>query len=1743
NQQRLCPLGVMGEICVGGDGVALGYIKRDDLTKEVFLANPFQSEVEKKANQNARIYRTGDLGRWNQDGLLEYGGRNDFQVKIKGIRIELGEVESRLSNIESVDNALVVALEDDNQAKYLCGYYVSKSEIDGQIIRDEMSEHLAAYMIPDYFVWLVEFPLTVNGKIDRKGLPKPDKSSGEVYIAPSTEEEKLICEAFAEVLGIEEVGVKSNFFQLGGNSLKMIKLVSRLQQHFEVSVVDVFQHKTPESLANLNKASGPQKLIEKVNPREYYPVSFAQERLYVASQIAGVSVLYNIPFHLKLVGNLDVNRLHQAFVKLSERYSSLRTKFQYKNSEIVQIVTDSIQGDDNINLEGNKTIKSNIESEFSVFVQPFNLMKDNLFRVKLLEVKPQEHYLFLDFHHIIFDGESIDPFLNDLSRLYAGENLTPLEVDYTDYAVWQREGSGLEVFQEHKNYWLNQFSTIDIDQLNLPLDFKRTDKIAIEGKTLIKQLSETLLNNLQKLNAKEQLSLYSLCLSAFALLLNRYSNQNQLIIGCPVSGRSKAELQESVGMFVNTLPLPFTIDQQQSSHSYLHQVQKSVLGLIANQEYQMEDLIDELKLSSEGGRNPLFDVVFNFLEASESVVHKNKDELQFIYEHEPESEEGEAKFDLSLDCEIGPDGLNIMFNYRTSLFRKETIQKMLTHYINILQGITNINHIYNKLSTLEILSKAEKHKILNEFNSNKSSYPSNKSFIDLFETAAAKYPENFAVISGTKKYTYYQLLNLINYVAISIEKYFINSEQIIPISVNRNESIIVFALAIQKLGGAYIFIDPSLPKDRREYLADESDSKIILVDDSSIDAYGNFNCESICFESFLNKINSDEIYHLKSKAIPKGLFGIITTSGSTGLPKGSMIEHRNFINFAYYYNELMGITNNSQIASYASFSFDVSIATNFTPLVCGATVHIIQSEIRMDISKLSSYFHLEKITHTFFPTPIGELYMKEANTTASLVAMAIGGEQLKYFKKQTYKVINAYSPSECTVAILMGEVATENSTEITLGQVQANNKVYILDENFNICPIGVSGELYIGGDQVGRGYYKNIEITNERFIEHESYGRIYKSGDLCKWTDTGEVVYLGRIDFQVKISGYRIELGEIENRILEIPEINDAIVLALDDDTGNKVLCGYYESKEEIEKTIIKAKLQENLPEYMVPNFFIHLTKFSLTPNEKVDRKALPSPNFTVSMEVYFSPSTEEEKLICKAFGEILGIDEVSVKSNFFQLGGNSLKMIKLVSKLQQHFEVSVVDVFQHKTPESLAKLSKASGVQQIIKKVKARDYYPVSFAQERMFITDQVLGENVVYNIPLKLRIDGDLDRERLGLALDNLIKRYQSLRLNFGFKGEKIVQTIKSEIEIKKEFEKINKEEIDSEFESFIQPFDLEKDVLFRVKLLKVNSQTHYLLLDLHHIIFDGGSIEPMLEDLSKLYSGVSLPELEVDYTDYAVWQREEGGLNVFQKHKSYWLNQFNDLEVESLNLPMDITPKEKVDGDTLSENISTEVLDRLSQIATQEQISIYSLCLSAYVLLLNRYSGQDILVIGCLVNGRSQAELQESVGMFVNTLPLPFSIDKTQSIHSYLHQVQKSVLGFIANQEYQMEDLINELKLSSEGGRNPLFDVVFDCVDARETIENKNELQFIHEIDNEETDGKFNLSLDCEANPDGLNVMFNYRKSLFAKETIQGILSHYVQILTEISSLDLSASMTNDITLLSKPESKYLVEELNQ
>ncbi len=1274
SQLNPVPIGVLGELCIGGAGVARGYLNRADLTAEKFVANPYVP--------GERLYRTGDLARWMPDGHVDFIGRMDDQVKIRGFRIELGEVEAQLLAVAGIEKAIVTAWENEDGDKDLCAYVVASEALNLPELRSTLQPKLPGYMIPTYVVPLDRFPLTPNGKIDRKALPAPEArlEGGTEYVAPRTELEEQLVRIWQSVLNHHQIGIQDNFFEVGGHSLRATTLMAKIHQELnhKLALRDIFQYPTIEQLVQVMGEDRTQQTyvsIPVAEEREYYPVSSAQKRMYVLSHLEGGEVSYNMPGALIIEGSLDKKRLEQAFRQLIARHEALRTRFEMVDGEVIQWIESSAP----FSVEYVQASEEETPQYVQDFVRAFDLAQAPLLRVQLIENGPGRHVMLYDMHHIISDGVTEGIIVQEFSQLYEGQELPPLRIQYKDYAVWQHADMQSERLRAQESYWLKTMSG-EIPALDMPTDFTRPAVQRLEGTRFEFAIRMEDSEQLKQLAAQTGSTLYMVLLAAYSTLLHKYTGQEDIIVGTPIAGRPHAELGSLVGVFLNTLAIRNYPCGDKTFLDYLQEVKEHALRAYEHQEYPFEELVEKLNLTRDTSRNALFDTMFEL-----KTFEQQEFELEGLTFKPYPTDNPTSKFDLTLDAVEQPEGILCSLEYSTALYKPETIARFAQHFTELIRAITL--HPQQPLAALDMVTVEEKAQILYGFGDvgvSEVAAEAEVLFHAYVEEQAQLVPDHVAVVYEEQQLTYRQLNERANQLTRRLRKEGIGRESIVGILSERSVDMLVGVLAVWKAGGAYVPLDADYPSERIRFMLEDSGATVLLTQTSlqertqawlneSQGALGEGKTEgeletAVSAETMerdrLNEgvsLKSDSksgreaaselatglrlhtVLALDDESLytgdvtdvdhinePHDLAYVIYTSGTTGRPKGVMIEHRSLVNTAAAYRRDYRLNQFPvRLLQLASFSFDVFVGDIARTLYNGGTMVICPKDDRIDPSRLYGWIRDYQIT-VFESTPALivpfmqhvyehglDMSSLELLITSSDSCSVTDYRVLQERFGADIRIINSYGVTEAAIdSSFYDEELSKlpSSGNVPIGQAWLNARFYIVDSQLNPVPIGVLGELCIGGIGVARGYLNRADLTAEKFVANPYVPgeRLYRTGDLARWMPDGNVDFIGRMDYQVKIRGYRIELGEIETAIQRVPGVRQAVVIDRTDERGHKYLCGYITGETELRIEEVQATLEAGLPAHMVPARLMRLETIPLTSNGKIDRKALPEPEGSI---------------------------------------------------------------------------------------------------------------------------------------------------------------------------------------------------------------------------------------------------------------------------------------------------------------------------------------------------------------------------------------------------------------------------------------------------------------------------------------------------------------------------------------------------
>jgi len=1273
-------IGGSGKLYVSGSGVARGYLNKPELTLEKFVPNPF---IEGK-----RMYDTGDLACWLPDGNIEFLGRKDHQVKIRGYRIELGEIENTILQYSEDLKQVVVEVKENNQEKVLVAYFVSAANLEKAQLRSFLQEKLPDYMVPGFYIELEKLPLTPNGKIDRNALPgiSVEDVIRKEYVGPRNKTEENLVLIWKEVLGIEQIGITDNFFELGGHSLIIAQVINRTHKQLgkTVSFKVFFANPTIEGLSKELQEKN-FIAIPTATEAASYPLTSSQSRLWILSQLEGGSLAYNMPAAVKLTGVVDETKFEESFKRLIARHEILRTSFKTDQSgDVRQYIVPTEQVNFTI-AEQDYSARENQGEAIADYLQainnePFDLEQAPLVRASLIKLKEEEHVFFLSLHHIIGDGWSIEVLISEVVKTYNALTqgteiaLPELSLQYKDYAVWLNDEIQQEQYQASEHYWLEQFAG-ELPVLDLP-SFKTRPLIqTYNGDSLTHRFSRVFLDKLKRFSKEQDLTLFMSLMAGINALLHKYTGQDDIIIGTPIAGREHPDLEHQIGLYLNTLAIRTQLKKETSFADLAASQKETLLGAYEYQSYPFDVLVGKLNLKRDTSRTALFDILV-VLQNQGQLNNLNNEELANFQVSDYEFSRKTSQFDVSFTF-AETEGLDLTIEYNTDIYDAYLIERMFTHFENLVTGALEQPEM--PIHEIDYLTKEEEQELLVGFNDTAVSYPKDKTIIDLFEDQVAGTPNNIAVVFDETQLTYQELNEKANQLAFYLrDRYAVEADDLIGIKLDRSEKMLIVILGILKSGAAYVPIDVNYPQERIAYIEKDSNSKIV-IDEEALGVFTEVQQE-------YSKANPEKINK------PHDLAYVIYTSGTTGNPKGVMVEHGNAAALINWSKLEFDQSEFEIMYAATSYCFDLSIYEIFYTLAIGKKIRVLHNalEIKDHINEEN------KVALNTVPSVVRSL-LEDKIDLKNVVFINMAGEIVPpdiVEKLQTEKieVRNLYGPSEDTTYSTSYKALHQTYINFPIGKPISNTQVYILDADFHLVPAGVAGKIYVSGAGVARGYFGKPELTNEKFISNPFAAgeRMYDTGDLGRWLPDGNIEFLGRKDHQVKIRGYRIELGEIENAILLYSENLKQVIVESKEVNQEKVLIAYLVSSANVDKTGLKKFLQEKLPDYMVPGFYVELEKLPLTPNGKVDRKVLPGiSGDDIMRNEYVAPRNEVENKLVLIWQEVLGIQKIGATDNLFELGGNSLSATRLISLIHNEFEVKITinDLFKNRTLEDLAVL------------------------------------------------------------------------------------------------------------------------------------------------------------------------------------------------------------------------------------------------------------------------------------------------------------------------------------------------------------------------------------------------------------------------------------------------------------------------
>ncbi|MFC4125877.1 non-ribosomal peptide synthase/polyketide synthase [Nocardia rhizosphaerae] len=1814
---RPVPVGVAGELYVAGAQVARGYRDRAALTAGRFVACPWEP--------GARMYRTGDLVRWSAEGTLEYLGRNDDQVKLRGFRVELGEVESALLSRPGVGQAVALIHRDGHRGDQLVAYLVPSSvpnttaaqrqstEVPTQaavVVQpsqtldvDALAEHLrrtlAPQLVPAAFVVLDALPLTPNGKLDRRALPAP-VFTARAFRAPAAGAEAEVAAVFGAVLGVERVGADDDFFALGGNSLIATKVVSRLGAALGVTVPLQTLFEAPvvaELAALLNGAevvAARPALVAAERPQRI-PLSYAQQRMWFLNQFDTDSVADNIAAAIRLAGPLDPAALTAAVADVFTRHEALRTRYPAVDGIPFQQVLAAEQL--TISLTPQPLDPADLADRIrAVAAVPFAVDQEPPVRLHLLRTGADEHVLVLVLHHIAADGWSVAPLTRDLMVAYAARlartapQWSPLPVQYADFALWQRAVLGAEddpdsPMARQIDFWTAELADLP-DLLALPSDRPRPAVASGRGARHTFAVPAALADRLRTVAVDANASLFMVLHAAFAAMLAKLSGQQDISIGTPVAGRGDEAVDELVGMFVNTLVLRTQVRPGATFAELVATVRDGDLRALAHAEVTFDRLVEALNPERSSARHPLFQVMFDFQNNAETRL-----ELAGLTASEIEIDTGTAKFDLHLTVREAGDGLLARFEYATDLFDPTTITDFGTRLLRVLDAVSADPSVV--IGDIDLLAAAERTRILREWNDTEYPGAESMTLVSLFAAQAARTPEAIAVTTDGVSVTYAEFTARVNRLARLLISLGVGPDRTVALGMDRSLDLVVAMYAVLAAGGAYVPLDPSHPADRLAQVLAAADPVCVLTR-----ATDGLDLPAMTRAPVLDLEQLDTGDHAAdpltdadrlATLTPAAAAYLIFTSGSTGTPKGVVVSHGAIVNRLVWMQDAYRLTQADTVLQKTPATFDVSVWEFFWPLQIGARLVLARPDGHRDPAYLADLIDAESVTVAHFVPSMLSVFVAalepesagthggavvDAARCGSLRMVFASGEALAPGPAQRLRgltgtaVHNLYGPTEAAVDVTFHEVTDADVLTVPIGAPVHNTRVYVLDGRLRPVHVGVPGELYLAGAQLARGYAGRADRTADRFVadpfvtgDHARGSRMYRTGDLVAWTADGELEYLGRTDFQVKLRGLRIELGEIEAALSALPEIAQAAVLVRDDR-----LVAYLVADADLDSAAVRDTLARTLPAYMVPSAFVVLDAFPLNTSGKLDRRALPDP--VVEAAVFRAPGTEAERIVASTFATVLGFPadrEVGLDDDFFALGGNSLTATQVVARLGAALDtqIPVRLLFDAPTVAALAERCagrRGSGRLALTKYERPRRI-PLSAAQRRMWFLNRYLADadgpgDAVDNIPIALRLSGDLDLAALEPALADVIARHETLRTSYPDSPDGPEQLVADATAIALRPEPTTPAELPGLLRSLAAVrFDLTAEIPLRAALFTLSPAEHVLVLVVHHIAADGFSLGPLATDLMTAYAARragSVPAwapLPIQYADYTLWQHEMLGTatdptSTAAGQLAFWRRELAGLG-EQLELPADRPRPEESSfrGGVHRFQIDSDLHSELRELARKHEATLFSTLHAALAVLLARLSGTGDIAIGTPVAGRGDAAVDGLIGMFVNTLVLRTQIDPRAEFESTLDTVRAADLDALSHAEIPFEEVVDAVAPARARNRHPLFQVALVLQNFTVPALAMAGITAAP-VDIDAAVAKFDLQFtvresdDVDGRADGMGIEIAYATDLFDAGSIAVLARRFAQVLAAVVADP--TVVVGDIQLLSAEEQQRTLHD---
>lgn len=1779
-EKKIVPIGIFGEIYIGGAGVAKGYID-EHMTSEKFM---------KIKGYNGIYYKSGDCARWLMNGELEFVGRLDNQLKINGFRVEPKEIELAFTKYFGVVAASFIVQMSDTEGNYLALAYESEEAFKIKEIKAHLLRQIPDYMIPRRFLNVKSLPLTVNGKVDEalliEMLLEPTKSKSP---ARNPFDQKVLT-IISRVLHLSDLGIDDNFFEIGGHSISAVKIISKLRETFivEISLQEFFNHLILKDLIDLvhrkKQNDRVHSKIKRLSRKDYYPISKSQSRLWILHQFEENAINYNVHGAYLLKGNVDIERLQWTCKEVVSRHEILRTTFNQVDDRIVQKVSEEPILDFNF-VELNplskdkfdrvrQLLKQNIADKFDFETKP-------PCRIVLTKVDDEQFVLTWILHHIVCDAWSLEVLYRDFIFIYdsyphAPKNLPKLDFHFKDFANWHNQFLNQPHVQKLEEKLIGKFR--NATRLELPTVRPRPKNLTNRGKSVVTVFDSLQVEKMKKCAVKYNISLYMLMMTFINILLTRYSQQKNIIIGTTVSGRERLDLENQVGFYVNTIPLKFEFENVNMFKEFVDIVREECLESYELQTYPFDELVNQLDLPRELNRNPLFDILVSYnntqLSSNQSSINSELEFLPF------KIDSAISQFDLTFRFNEVDDKLSFILEYSLDLFDNRWATQFREHFVKLINTVSSHKNDNLNIKELELLSPNEYRDIVFGFNNTERPYPNKDSLISIIEENIEKNSKKIALYSNSKVFTFGEINDMANQVAHHlIHELKVQKEDIIGLILPKSQWMIAGIMGILKSGAAYMPIDPEYPLKRIENIVDSSKCKVLLTDKITLRKIEK-KFDNYCLVLVMEDLGTNVLQpkNPKIKLDPNNLCYVIYTSGSTGLPKGVMIEHRAVINRIDWMWKQYNFSCADVVLQKTPFVFDVSVWEIFIPLCYGIPMVLCPREFSYDVEYIADLIRAHNVsTIHFVPSMLNNfisgINFKLKKQLYSLKRIISSGEVLqldtarKLHQKLDLELHNLYGPTEATVDVTYHRVKKETKN-IPIGSPINNVSIFILDDQMNPVPIGVVGEIFIAGVGVARGYLNNPTLTNEKFVKNPftiGGSKMYRTGDLGSWDENGEVNFKGRKDFQIKIRGHRIELGEIESQMLNFPEVKNAVAVASQVGIQDQIVA-YVNGIKETKLKDLKLFLTESLPNYMVPAFIVIVDAFKFTPTGKINRKELPEfqkEKEEGSLEK-IQPKNQTEKILLKIWNDVLGVNKITSDSNFFDVGGNSINALQIVSRINNNFKtgLKLKVLFQYPTILELAiyvdKQPKEFDTK--IPKIKAQKYYNLSFAQRRMWLAQQIEINTPAYVVNSVFRIKSHISRKHLEESLKSLIERHELFRINIHVVDDepkyRVLSLKESNFSLK--YKELDHSEISDSlieeiaYEEGFKTFNLAKEIPIRALLVRIKKEDFLLAINYHHIVSDGWSNDLIVNEVIIKYlallegKNIDSPKIINKYADYVAWHTKYLTTSTAQLDKQYWLQKMNNVPPQ-IELPF-CRPRPTIqtsNGKTYVTTASTATSEKMRTLAKQTKVTIFHLMLALTKLLIHKYTGQTDIVIGSDSVDRPHKDLELNIGLYLDIILLRNKFSEGMTFIDLLNEVSTTALEALEHQRYPIDKIFEDLNLKREINKTPFFNyfILYQNFSGR-LIEKEMDIkvtEFSNKIEGIPVNlptGKFDLSFVYEEDKtNAMSLSINFNTNLFRLEDIIEMTRRFGVLIEQVlENPDLPIS---DYTLFADTEISNLVK----